>query len=113
MFSPTQARDRRQVPGSRAFLTTDLAMVICGTRRGSAKFARMGHHAGLLIAPLDMDPGSLSWPVKDAPGITVLEEGAPKEFVLRLVQALLGDGAKLVVTINEGKASIHQRKPEG
>lgn len=87
-------------------------MIICGTRAGVAKAKRIGLHSptpGLLVAPMDIDPGSVQWPVKGAPGITVLEMGAPKDFVLRLVQALLADGAELVVTIEDGRASIHQR----
>jgi len=84
-------------------------MVICGTRAGAAKYRRLApvkqHY---LLAPLDLDPGSVSWPVKDAPGLLVARMGAAKEFLLRLVQALLADGAQLVVVLQDPEpASIH------
>lgn len=81
--------------------------MICGTRSGVNKARRINRPEHVLVAPLDADPGSMRWPA--GPGVTVLPMGAPKEFVLRLVQALLSDGCELVVVISEGRASIHQR----
>lgn len=91
-------------------------MIVCGTRDGSKRFrescARVPRHC--LMAPLDIDPGSVSWPVKDAPGITLIVAGAPDEFVLRLTQALLADGAQMVMQLRSTQpmTSFHQRNPE-
>lgn len=99
------ARDRRPVPGGRAFNAfSGPAFVVCGTRKGVKRYGHEPLH--FLVAPLDLDPGSLSWPVKDAQ-LVMMTMGADKDFVLRLTQALLADGAKLVVQVTDGKASFH------
>lgn len=113
LSSPSLPRDRRALPGSRGFVSSrGPATVICGTRKGAAKHRRLApvsqHY---LLAPLDLDPGSVSWPVKDSPGVTVQRQGAPAEFTLRLVQALLADGAMSVVVLQDPEpASFHKRE---
>jgi hypothetical protein len=90
-------------------------MVICGTRAGISRYreraARLPAH--YLIAPLDTDPGSMRWPVEGAPGVTLVVAGAPGEFVLRLTQALLNDGAQMVMQLREQRpfVSFHTRNP--
>lgn len=109
------ARDRRPVPGSRLFdHSGGPAWIICGTRAGCAKHRRVAHlPQHYLLAPVDADPGSLRWPVSDAAGITVQTCGAPDEFVLRLIQTLLADGARLVMTLRPGgMTSFHIPQPE-
>lgn len=109
------ARDRRLTPGSRAFSPDEgPAAIICGTRAGCAKHRRLAHlPRHYLLAPVDADPGSLRWPVSGAPGITVHTCGAPDEFVLRLTQALLADGAEMVMQLRPGgETSFHIKHPE-
>lgn len=88
-------------------------MIVCGTRAGVTKYrervSRLPQH--FLMAPLDADPGSMAWPVSGSPGICLVEAGAPEDFVLRLTQALLSDGAEMVVRLRDPKpASIHTRQ---
>lgn len=91
-------------------------MIICATRTGAARYreraSKLPQH--YLLAPLDADPGSMRWPVSKAPGITLVVAGAPDEFVLRLTQALLGDGAQVVMQLREERpyVSFHQSNPE-
>ena len=90
-------------------------MIVCGTRAGVRQYrdrlAKLPAH--YMLAPLDMDPGSVQWPVKDAPGITLVVCEAPTEFVLRLTQALLADGAHLVMQLRDAqpRVSFHHRNP--
>lgn len=66
-----------------------------------------------MLAPVDVDPGSLRWPVQGAPGLTVHASGASDEYVLRLVQVLLADGAQMVMTLRPGgSTSFHIQHPE-
>lgn len=108
------ARDRRPLPGSRAFdCASGPAIIVCGTRAGVSRFrdsaSRQPKH--VLIAPIDADPGSVLWPVRGAKGITLLEMGAPAEYVLRLTQVLFTDGAEMVLRLRDGAASFHYRDP--
>lgn len=111
--APT-ARDRRALPGSRSFnIHHGPALLVCGTRAGVKVFkqsaARQPQH--VLLTPIDADPGSIRWPVAGAKGITLVTAGAPEEYVLRLTQALLTDGAEMVVRLAEGSAaSFHYRE---
>lgn len=99
------ARDRRPVPGGRSFdAFSGPATVVAGTRAGIQRYGRFPQN--FLIAPTDLDPGSLTWPVKGAE-LCLLSMGADKDFILRLTQAMLADGAKLIVQITDGVASFH------
>lgn len=110
MHTSTAARDRRWVPGSLAFnAISGPATVVCGTRTGAKRYSADPAH--YLIAPLDRDPGSMRWPVNGA-SITVMACGAAEEFTLRLTQALIADGAALVVVIRDGRASMHTQPPQ-
>src|SRR5579872_6770957 len=91
------ARDRRPLPGSRAFCSTSgPATIICGTRSGIAAFRQRASSLPqhYLMAPTDVDPGSVRWPMEKGAGVVVHVCGAPDEFVTRLTQALLADGAE-------------------
>jgi hypothetical protein len=91
-------------------------MIICGTRVGITKFRERANllPQHYLIAPIDMDPGSVQWPVKGSLGICLIVAGATDEYVLRLTQALLADGAELVVQLRDpNPASFHRRLPPG
>lgn len=87
-------------------------MIICGTRAGIAKFGRRASLCprNYLIAPTDLDPGSVEWPVQGSHGICLVVAGADPSFVLRLTQTLLADGAELVVQLRDPeRASFHTR----
>jgi hypothetical protein len=89
-------------------------MVICGTRTGASRYreraSKLPEH--YLIAPLDADPGSMEWPVAGAAGVTLVVAGAPDDYVLRLTQALLADGAEMVMQLrDQPPVSFHQRNP--
>jgi hypothetical protein len=92
-------------------------MIICGTRAGIRRFRERAsllpqHY---LLAPVDVDPGSVVWPVKGSLGLCLIVAGATDEFVLRLTQALFADGAELVVQLRDpDPATIHRNmKREG
>lgn len=97
------ARDRRPAPGSHAYREE---IIVAGTIRLIRRWLK----SGALIAPLDLDPGALTWPVAGK-SVVVITTGAPEEFSLRLVQALIADKAELVVKIDDGRASFHTQPP--
>lgn len=105
LHTSTGARDRRWAPGSLAF---GGSIIACGTNVG---IKRWKVDKGVLITPLDRDPGSMRWPVTNGE-VCLMTCGASPEYVLRLVQAFIADGVKLVAVIRDGKASFHSPPPQ-
>lgn len=90
-------------------------MIICGTRAGLRRWSAGAslHPQHFLLAPTDLDPGSVEWPVAGAQGICLVTAGASDDYVLRLTQALLADGAEMIVQLRDPhRASIHYRRTE-
>jgi hypothetical protein len=105
-------RNRRPLPGSRRFdAVSGPATVVIGTREGM-RWMRNRNPANYIAAPIDLDPAAVAWPVLGG-HLIVLEMGAPAEFVLRLIQALLADGADSIVRIGDAhRTQLHTRAPE-
>lgn len=103
-YNPTAPR-LRPFPGARAWDTSN-PWIYVGTMAG-AKKARL--RRGALVSPLDADPLSFTWPAGGL-SITVIGDDAREKETMRLVQALIRDGAKLVVKIlaPSGATSYHQ-----
>lgn len=107
-------RDRRNVPGSHAFNARNPFIVI-GTRQG-LNFAKT--KPGVLVAPIDLDPNSLAWPVQDIEPdpkfgriALVIAVGAPREVGSKLAGALIRDGADRVICLYEDGSTHHERNP--
>lgn len=93
--SAPMRRNRRPVPGAASFDKTN-PIIYLGTVAG-AKKARA--RTGTLIAPLDIDPELLSWPVL---GLSILLVTEPEYAVqsARLAGVLCREGAELVVVVD-------------
>lgn len=107
VYNPTAPR-LRPFPGARGWNTRN-PWIYVGTIAGSQK-ARV--KPGSLIAPLDADPLSFTWPARDLQ-VTLIGEDAKDKEGMRVVQALIRDGAALVVYIRapSGHASYHKQQP--
>lgn len=110
-------RDRRPVPGSLAWdVGPGGGLIVLGTRRGM-NWAKT--KPGCLIAPLDIDPNSVRWPVERVPSdsthgrcLVVLCEQAKAQEASKLAGALLRDGADVVLCLMlDGGSRRHQREP--
>ena len=103
------AYGRRAVPGSQSFDRTR-GTVIIGTLAGT-RLAK--GHPGCLIAPLDLDPHAMQWPVKDA-GIVLFADRKNETFSTNVVRALLDDGAELVcrIFIDDWTSTVHRPAPK-
>jgi hypothetical protein len=101
-------RNRRPVPGARTFdAYSGPAIVIAGTRAGT-QWARGRNPVSHLIAPIDLDPGAVEWPFTDA-HLCLYPADASRDFLTRLIQALLSDGVASVVVLSS-PVSIHKRE---
>lgn len=105
-------RDRRKVPGFHAFNAGN-PIIVLGTRAGMS-FAKTKR--GALIAPIDLDPNSVEWPMQSIEPdaklgrcIVVIAKGDVREFAARLAGALLRDGADRVLCIYDKGSTHHQR----
>jgi hypothetical protein len=102
-------RYRRPLPGSRRFdAISGPATIVAGTRAGVQRI-RGRNPAHYLIAPIDLDPATVAWSVNGG-HLCLFCADAPEEFLLRLVQALLADGAESVVRLTI-PVQIHRRPP--
>ncbi len=73
---------------------------------GGMKKARA--RRGAIVCPLDVDPFAFEWPVRGLYGVLVRADEQRREKAIRLVQALLRDGAEMIcVLLDEGSASFH------
>lgn len=102
---PPARRDRRPVPGSSAFDRTN-PFVYLGTRAGVRKSRARD---GALIAPLDMDPELMQWPVAGLSVLLVADE-EHKAMAARVAGVMIRDGATLVsVVADTGPISFHRQ----
>jgi hypothetical protein len=100
-------RNRRPVPGYLAF-NRENPWIFLGTRFG-VKAAKS--KPGCLVAPLDLDPGSVEWPVRDLDVVLVISQDDKVQESALLARALINDGAKVVVCVGErGILSRHQKE---
>lgn len=108
-YDPTAPR-LRPFPGARAWDTTN-PWVYLGTMQGVKK-ARAKR--GSLVAPIDADPLAFTWPSRGLQ-ITVIGDDAKDQEGMRVVRALMRDGAALVVYIRSpsGHSTIHKQQPTG
>jgi hypothetical protein len=92
-FNPTAPR-LRPFPGARSWDVSN-PWVFLGTL---ANKDRIRSRKGALVAPLDADPMSFSWP---AAGLSIFLVGDEKkrDETERVAQALLRDGARLVAYV--------------
>lgn len=93
VYNPTAPR-LRPFPGARAWDRSN-PWVYLGTLAGT-KLARA--RRGALVAPLDADPMSFTWPAHGLE-ITLIGDDTKRELSLRVARALLRDGAKLVACV--------------
>lgn len=101
-------RNRRPVPGSRTFdAYSGPAIIVAGTRAGM-QWARGRNPRAHLIAPIDLDPGAVEWPFADA-HLCLYPADASRDFITRLIQALLSDGAASVCQLTV-PVSFHKRE---
>lgn len=93
-------RYRRPAPGSQGFDRTN-PWLFFGTKAGAE---RHRSRPGSLLIPLDADPATFRWPVEDA-FATLIADGLTREQVQPALQALLRDGACMVMVIcpSDGK----------
>ena len=108
-------RDRRPVPGSLAWnIGPGGGWIVLGTRKG-INWAK--DKPGCLIAPLDVDPNAVLWPIQRLPRderlgacVMLLAETARSQEAAKLAGALLRDGADVVWCVMlDGGHSRHQR----
>lgn len=103
--APAARRDRRPVPGTSAFDRTN-PVVYLGTLAGVRK-ARA--RDGALIAPVDLDPELVKWPVEDLSVLLVADPDRAVEAA-RVAGVMIRDGATLVAVVSEdGPLSFHKR----
>lgn len=101
-------RERRPVPGSQGW-DRGSGWIVLGTRRG-VKWAKS--KPGCLIAPLDLDPASVTWPMNGAGAVIVIAQNDRAQEAARLAGCLLRDGAGVVLVLGEdGLLSRHQKEP--
>lgn len=101
----TARRQRRPVPGSMSFDRGN-PHVYLGTLSGARKHRS---RPGSLLAPLDLDPETVSWPVADLDVLLVTEPDYAAEAA-RLAGTLLRDGASTVVIVDGSRtpARVHR-----
>lgn len=103
VYNPTAPR-LRPFPGARSWDTSN-PWIYLGTIAGVQK-ARS--RRGSIVAPLDADPMSFSWPARGL-SITVIGDDAKSYESLRVVQALIRDGASLVACVLAPSGTTHFR----
>lgn len=99
------------MPGSAGFNRRN-PWVFVGTLNG---VRRSRNKKGSLVAPLDLDPASVVWPVKDLEAVLVLTTDAQAQFAARLAGCLTRDGAAVVLVLGTDSGrmlSRHQREVE-
>jgi hypothetical protein len=98
-------RNRRPVPGAMSFDQTN-PVIYMGTLEGVQKAQK---RAGSLVAPLDLDPELLAWPVLQLSVLLVTDAEHAVEAA-RLAGVLIRDGAQLVVVVDGTRSSprIHR-----
>jgi hypothetical protein len=97
----------RKVPGFHGFNRAD-PWICLGTRKG-IRFAKT--KPGALIAPLDLDPMSVQWPVQDLTLIVVAQEDKATQ-VQSLLEALARDGAQVVIVLGDKGEMAHYKRGE-
>jgi hypothetical protein len=99
--------NRRPVPGATAFDKTN-PFIYLGSAAGVKK-ARA--RPGSLIAPIDIDPELLKWPVQGLSVLLVADE-EQRISAARLAGILIRDGATLVACVSDaGPLSFHGASP--
>lgn len=96
----TARRARRPVPGSMSFDRSN-PHIYLGTLAGARKAKA---RTGSLVAPLDLDPETVSWPVQDLDVLLVSDPDHAVESA-RLAGALLRDGARMIVVVDGERSS--------
>lgn len=107
MIPTSGNQQRRKVPGFHAFNRDD-PWIYLGTR-ALAKMARSKR--GSMVAPMDLDPASVWWPVEGIPVVLVIGADDKAQEAARLAGCLTRDGAQVVLCLGErGLLSRHQRE---
>lgn len=101
---PPLRHNRRPVPGAASF-DRENGFVYVGSKDGVRK-ARA--RRGALLAPIDVDPELLRWPVSGVPVLVVTDDDLAT-FAARLAGVLVRDGATMVAVVSEsGPLSFHR-----
>ena len=88
-------QNRRPAPDADAFDRAN-PWIFVGTLDG---LRRARARRGSLVAPLDLDPASVVWPVNGLSAVLVLTTDAKADFSARLAGCLVRDGAEVVLVI--------------
>lgn len=104
-FDANGAQNLRPFPGARG-LDRSNAWIFMGSIAG---VKRSRDRMGSIACPLDVDPFAFRWPVEGLHGVLVLTDEQRREKAIRLVQALLRDGAEMICLLmtDERTASFH------
>jgi hypothetical protein len=103
-YDATGAQQLRPFPGTASWIRDNL-WIFMGTVRG-VRQARQRKGAG--ICPIDIDPFAFRWPVQGLFGVLVRVDEDRRELALRLVQAMLRDGAEMVCVLSDdAKTTFH------
>lgn len=96
------------MPGYRQFDRTDPRIWV-GTREGVRRHRNWKRGRAGLIAPLDLDPASVRWPVHDLEVVVVYVNDDQAQFAARLAGCLVRDGAGVVLVLGTDSGRILSR----
>lgn len=98
-------RARRAMPGSASFNRRN-PWIFVGTLNG---VRRARGKPGSLVAPLDLDPASVIWPVTDLEVVVVITTDAQRQFAARLGGCLVRDGARVALVLGSDSGRLLSR----